>query len=101
MSTWKGIKKSEYHRKRRLEVVDWLASLREKCLHCGENDPVVLDFHHRDAKQKRFQLIGSLCYSHSRKVILEEVSKCDVLCANCHRREEFRLRWNQKKSLIS
>jgi hypothetical protein len=92
MGTWKGSKKSEWHRNRRLETVAWLSSLRDKCAHCGESDPVVLDFHHVDASTKRFKLIGSLCYCHSREVILEEVAKCIVLCANCHRREEHRIR---------
>lgn len=92
MATWVGSKKTEYHRNRRLETVAWLASLRDECVHCGEADPVVLDFHHRDASQKKFQLIGSLCYSRSREAILSEVAKCDVLCANCHRREEHKIR---------
>jgi hypothetical protein len=93
MGTWKDKKrKSIYHRERRLSVVKWLSSLRVQCAKCGETDPIVLDFHHRDPSQKKFQLIGSLCYSRSRETILKEVAKCDVLCANCHRREEYRMR---------
>ena len=92
MGTWKGQKKSEYHRKRRLDAVTWLSTLRDKCAHCGETDPVVLDFHHKDAKNKSFKLTGSICYSRSREAILAEVAKCIVLCANCHRKEEHRLR---------
>lgn len=92
MTTWKGKNKSIYHRKRRLATVVWLTSFRNKCLYCGESDSVVLDFHHRDSKEKSFNLIGSLCYSRSRKSILKEISKCDILCSNCHRKEEHRLR---------
>lgn len=92
MATWRGANKAPYHRARRLETVAWLATLRDKCKHCSETDPVVLDFHHRIASEKRFQLIGSHCYSRSRQAILDEVAKCDVLCSNCHRKEEHRLR---------
>lgn len=93
MTTWKNkSKKSAYHRKGRLDTVIWLNSFRTICKHCGETDPIVLDFHHRDASKKSFNLIGSLCYSRSRENILREVEKCDVLCANCHRKEEYKIR---------
>lgn len=90
MATWMGEKKSQYHRNRRLKVVAWLLSLRDKCARCGEADPIVLDFHHRDPALKSFALTGSLCYSRSRGAILNEIAKCDVLCANCHRREHHK-----------
>jgi hypothetical protein len=93
MSTWRNKqKKAAYHRARRLAVVDWLKTLRVKCMICGECDPIVLDFHHREPQQKDFQLIGSFCYSRSRESILKEIAKCDVLCSNCHRRVEFQSR---------
>lgn len=101
MATWSSEKKAMYHRDRRLEVTAWLSSLRTKCLHCGEIDPIVLDFHHRNAAEKSFKLIGSNCYSRSRKAILAEVAKCDVLCANCHRREEHKIRISQSGATVA
>lgn len=93
VGTWKNERrKTAYHRQRRQETNLWLASFRKECVQCGEDDPVVLDFHHRDPTQKRFQLTGSLCYSRSRESLLKEIAKCDVLCANCHRKEEHRIR---------
>jgi hypothetical protein len=66
------------------------------CRDCGERDPIVLDLHHRDPDEKspRLRYRGR---SHSTGLIdmslaalMEELAKCDVLCANCHRRETHR-----------
>ncbi len=54
------------------------------CLICGESEPCCLDFHHlRDKKVNVSQMGGQ---GFSEKLILEEISKCIVLCANCHRK---------------
>jgi hypothetical protein len=53
------------------------------CLLCGfKSHPAALEFHHRDPKTKKFRLAMSRNYSW--KMCLEEIAKCDVLCANCH-----------------
>ena len=56
------------------------------CVDCGERDPVVLEFDH--LRDKRFT-IGSALRSRSWQSILAEIQKCDVVCANCHRRRTF------------
>src|SRR5205807_7072951 len=58
------------------------------CVDCGERDPVVLDFHHLHGKT--FNI--NRAYQCSIKRILEELAKCVLLCANCHRRREYRKR---------
>lgn len=53
------------------------------CKKCGETRYYLFDFHHRDPSQKDFAISD-----RSRTPLpqlLEEMSKCDVLCANCHR----------------
>lgn len=55
------------------------------CQSCGESDPVCLDFHHRDGKQKK-ATVSSMTFKTSMKPLLEEIAKCDLLCANCHRK---------------
>jgi hypothetical protein len=45
----------------------------------------VLDLHHKDPKEKEFCLGEIVHRGWSKKRILEEVEKCDVHCANCHR----------------
>ena len=61
-----------------------LAYLREHpCVDCGEDDVLVLEFDHlRDKTHNIAYLIR--CGSWER--VLEEIAKCDVVCANCHRR---------------
>lgn len=54
------------------------------CVRCGESDIACLDFHHRDAAVKEGHV--SLMRRFSLKRLLAEIDKCDVLCANCHRK---------------
>lgn len=53
------------------------------CVDCGEDDPVVLEFDH--LRDKEFD-ISQGYYSRPWSVVLEEIDKCEVVCANCHRR---------------
>ena len=53
------------------------------CVDCGETDPVVLEFDH--LRDKAFA-IGPELRNKSWESILVEVEKCEVVCANCHRR---------------
>lgn len=55
------------------------------CKVCGEPHFACLDFHHRDPKEKKFN-IGMQVGTYSLKKLRVEVAKCDVLCANCHRK---------------
>lgn len=64
----------------------WEYKANKGCKICGETNPVCLDLHHKDPGQKSF------CVSHFEKVtqdwnvVRKEIEKCDVLCANCHRK---------------
>lgn len=55
------------------------------CARCGLTDPECLDFHHRDPGEKDFAISerGGVSFEE----LLDEMLKCDVLCANCHRKE--------------
>lgn len=59
--------------------------LEHPCIDCGETDPIVLEFDHRDPTKKSFN-IGS-CGAMSEASISAEIAKCDVRCANDHRRK--------------
>lgn len=48
----------------------------------------VMDFDHRDGEEKR-GTINSLLKSEPFKRVLEEIAKCDLVCANCHRKRTF------------
>ena len=54
------------------------------CVDCGYNlHPEVLDFDHHPGTEKR-AAVGTLkCRTWA--IILDEIAKCDLLCANCHR----------------
>lgn len=55
------------------------------CVVCGESDPIVLDFDHlRDKITNISNMVGALWCVQK---IKEEIDKCQVLCANCHRRK--------------
>ena len=53
------------------------------CADCGETDAVVLEFDH--LRDKRFNIGAALPYRNWQS-ILDEIEKCEVVCANCHRR---------------
>lgn len=56
-----------------------------KCILCGYNNSIkALEFHHRNADEKLFN-ISNTGLLRQWDVILKEVLKCDLLCANCHR----------------
>jgi hypothetical protein len=56
-----------------------------QCSQCDESYYKCLEFHHLDPSKKDFSL-SVLKRDHSWDRILEEVDKCVVLCANCHRK---------------
>ena len=58
--------------------------LTHPCEKCGETDPRVLEFHH--VGQKDMEITRMTSGGLSLKRIQEEISKCQVLCANCHRK---------------
>jgi predicted HNH restriction endonuclease len=55
-----------------------------KCTVCGFNHVAALDFHHEDPSQKEHD-INRLISDGRFKKAYEEIQKCVVLCANCHR----------------
>ena len=62
------------------EFYDWLS--QHSCLDCGINDFRVLEFDHLG--DKNFTIghkIGVMKLSS----LMEEINKCDIVCANCHK----------------
>ncbi|MHA2281537.1 MAG: hypothetical protein ACXAC5_11880 [Promethearchaeota archaeon] len=56
------------------------------CVDCGETDPVVLEFDHvRGHKIKAISKM--IADTHPMQDLANEVKKCEVRCANCHRRK--------------
>jgi hypothetical protein len=90
------MKRKEYHknkdkylersRKARVKKRQWMYDylLDHPCEICGENRPECLDFDHIDKENKSFN-ISKYRDSKSYKDLENEINKCRVLCANCHR----------------
>lgn len=54
------------------------------CETCGETDPRVLQFDHLDRKDKIAPISILVKNYHRWDSLLEEIRKCQILCANCH-----------------
>lgn len=53
------------------------------CIDCGESNPIVLEFDH--VKGDKVDAISEMINHYGIVKIKEEISKCEVRCANCHR----------------
>lgn len=90
------VKRVAYDRKRydglwtvRREEIQALKKV--PCMDCkGEFPTECMDFDHARGK-KLFEINAS--WSRSREAFLREVSKCDVVCANCHRIRTLKEPW--------
>lgn len=61
--------------------------LKHPCVDCGETDPIVLEFDHRDGEEKDRAVAELISDNCGWAKILAEILKCEVRCANCHRRK--------------
>lgn len=80
----------------------WLA--KNGCLDCAENDLRVLEFDH--VRGDKLATIAQLIVREANlKRLADEIAKCDVVCANCHRRRTAqranwkRLTWKEPSNL--
>jgi hypothetical protein len=64
------------------------------CVDCSETDPIVLEFDHVRGKKK--YNISCLINSTNVDLLLEEIKKCEVRCANCHKRKTAKQFQNYK-----
>lgn len=65
-----------------------------ECADCPpgtKHHPFQLDFDHRPGADK-VDNVSAMAGRASWKRMMEEIDKCDVVCANCHRRRT----WNQQ-----
>lgn len=79
-------RKLERANKRRHEIRDWVRSLKKRCERCGFDNPIALDYHHVGS-DKDFNVADAVKSGWGKDRIAEEIQKCILLCANCHRIE--------------
>lgn len=75
----------------------WKAT--KSCLHCGESDPICLEFHHVDPATKDTEpslMVGVKGWPVKRIITYLE-TYCLCLCSNCHKKIHRELRELQKK----
>lgn len=59
------------------------------CIRCGETDYRVLQFHHRKSADKVMAVGKMVNLAMNLDAIKEEMTKCDVMCSNCHIRHHW------------
>lgn len=57
------------------------------CVDCGETNAIVLEFDH--VRDKDFNISDATRKGVSMKRLKAEIAKCEVRCANCHRRKTY------------
>ena len=82
------IKARSYERNKiqRVRNREFVISIKEisECIDCGESNPLVLDFDH--VKGDKILAISDMSNkAYCIDKISEEMDKCEVRCANCHR----------------
>jgi hypothetical protein len=70
-------------------IVDYLST--HPCIDCGETDIIVLEFDHVRGKKKAD--VASMIATYTLATVKKEIAKCDVRCANCHRRRHGGAVW--------
>jgi len=95
-----------YHRRtrtRRIEqkkrhhalLTEWMREMKagRPCAECGGLFPVVaMQWDHRPGEEKVGDVSDLIRKTHSKKRILVEIAKCDLVCANCHAVRTFKSR---------
>lgn len=78
-------------RRRKLSIRRWFEGYKSglKCSICSENHPATIDFHHHSGK-KDFAVGYMTLNGYSIERIKKELEKCQILCANCHRKLHFK-----------
>lgn len=73
-------------KERKLRTIKALWDYKEErgCSQCSEKDPRCLDFHHRNPEEKSYNISHGLSNKLSLETLMIEISKCDLLCRNCH-----------------
>lgn len=65
-----------------------------ECADCGESDPIVLEFDHLEPRLKSFTISQAIGLGKTLTEVKLELEKCELVCANCHKRRTARRHQN-------
>jgi hypothetical protein len=87
-------------KKRRRKVREMAVEYKGgKCSRCGYSRCLeALEFHHLDSSRKDFG-ISEKGYSRSWQKVREEIEKCLLVCANCHRELHAQLQLSAERRI--
>jgi hypothetical protein len=74
-------------KQRRSELAAWYRSLKvgKPCADCGESfHPAAMQWDHMPGMPKRREVSNMVRRGFRRETILDEISNCELVCANCH-----------------
>lgn len=83
--------RKEHHTEPTDDLRAWLherKAVRGGCSECNEDDVACLDFHHT-TDEKTDTVARMVTDGRPKEVLKEELERCEVLCANCHRKIHF------------
>ena len=76
--------KNQSYREKMVHLIREI-KMKSGCVICGYKEHwAALDFHHRNPETKLFNISKKITIKKT--TLLKEIQKCDVVCANCHRR---------------
>src|SRR3989338_1798343 len=79
--------------RKEIKTYVWKYLTNNPCVDCGEMDPTVLEFDHLSDK---IEDISAMHRNYTLQKVKTEIEKCQVRCANCHRRKTAKERgWNK------
>ena len=88
--------------RRRQELIDkvWTYKVNHPCTDCGFSDPRALEFDHLPQFTKYLDVSAMVDRRFAWSKIEEEIAKCEVVCANCHRIRTHDRDSRRKRSVV-
>lgn len=79
------LRRAKVKRDLQIKLKDYLSD--KSCKNCGESDIRVLEFDHLNPATKRFGIANAITDGRKWSDISEEMKQCQILCANCHKKQ--------------
>lgn len=92
----------QYTNDKRAERISWFQELKSNtpCVDCGQiYEPYCMDYDHVPERGKKIKEVSRMVLDHApKKIILEEIKKCDLVCLLCHNKRTY-ARFNEQSGM--